>query len=142
MARGTKPPAWALALAASVATAPTKKTNKQVSPKPSKRVSTKPTKKVSTKPTKKVSTKPTKKVSKKPATAAPGLLARVLTRASTLPKTDPVWLVCERRLLDLIDEVRGDTTALAVVLGVDRRSAQRLRAAYGIERRLVDGKWQ
>lgn len=134
MARGTKPPAWALALAATVATAPKKKTTNKVSNKPAK--------KASEKPTQRASKKPTKRVSKKTATAAPGLLARVLTRASTLPKTDSVWLACERRLLDLIDDVRGDTTALAVLLGVDRRSAQRLRAAYGIERRLVDGKWQ
>lgn len=125
MAKRTKAPAWALALAASVS-----------SKAPTKKIAT--TKKTSSK-----ATKASKKTSKKKTvTIAPGLLARVLASASGLQRTEPVWLACERRLNDLVDDVRGDTTALAKLLGVDRRSAQRLRAAYGIERRLVDGVWQ
>jgi len=127
MAKRTKAPAWALALAASLASSTT-----------TTAVKTATTKKTSSKASKKTATK----TAKKTATVTPGLLARVLASASGLPKTDPVWLACERRLIDLVDRVRGDTTAVAKLLGVDRRSAQRLRAAYGIERRLVDGVWQ
>jgi len=125
MAKG-KPPAWALELAARVATGASTSTSPR-----------KPTANKSAKAAKKVSAKRTRA-----RVGPPGQLARVLASASSLPRTDPVWVACEARLSGLVDTVGNDTSALAEVLGVDRRSAQRLRAAYGIERRLVNGEWR
>jgi hypothetical protein len=122
MAKG-KPPAWAVELAARVAAGTS--------------MSAAPTKATKTTRTKKASAKRTgaKKL-------RPGLLARVLASASALPKNEAVWIACQARLSELIDSVDNDTSALGELLGIDRRSAQRLRARYGIERRLVNGVWR
>lgn len=133
MAKTTKVAAWALALSGRLAASPASSKAKRPD---SKEAAAAPTQAV-----KRAPKKPAKKPAKKPKRAPPGLLARVLTGAARLPETDPVRLACARRLSDLVTDADGDTSALADLLGVDRRSAQRLRVAYGIERRVVAGRW-
>jgi hypothetical protein len=68
-----------------------------------------------------------RRIKKEPA----GVVA-VLTAAAHLPMGDPLRFAAALRLNELIASCKGVTLEVARRLGVTARTAQRLRAAYGV----------